>query len=294
MSWQMVMQLLVSGLAMGLIYGLTALSFALIYSGAGVVNFATGEFAMVPAVIVAVLLADAHWGFLPAYVAGVAISLFGGLVFYRLVYHPLRERKSYLMVAIATLGVSEFLKNLVQIVFGAEPTPVPSPSRLGVVRVGGVSVGIQTILIVLVTTILLLLQYLLFEKTLLGKKMRATAQDREMARLCGVNASAMLAFTFAYAAGLGAIAGILLSPLFYAGPHMGSWLGMKAFSVSVLGGFGSVPGAIVGGLIVGLLEVLGAAYISGGYKDAFAFILMILILLIRPRGLFGEHVAERA
>lgn len=290
----MLLQLAVSGSAMGLIYGMIALSFALIYSGAGVVNFATGDFAMVPAIIVAVLLLRAHWGFLPAYVVGIVLWCCGGLVFYRLVYHPLRNRSSYLTVAIATLGVAEFLRNVVQMVFGAEPMAVRSPSGLGVVRVAGVSVGIQNVIIVVVTGTLLVTQYLLFEKTLLGKKMRATAQDREMARLCGINADRMLAFTFGYAAALGAVAGILVSPLFNVSPQMGSWLGLKAFAVSVLGGFGSVPGAIIGGLVVGLLEIFGAAFVSGGYKDAFAFILMIAILLVRPQGLFGEQTAERA
>ena len=138
------------------------------------------------------------------------------------------------------------------------------------------------------------LQYLFFERTLLGKKMQATSQDKEMASLLGISVSTMIMLTFIYSSALGGLAGILVAPIFFVSVGMGSSIALKAFAASIIGGFGDATGAIVGGLALGVVETFGAAYISVPYKDAFAFIVLVVFLLFRPQGLFGEKVAEKA
>ncbi len=161
-------------------------------------------------------------------------------------------------------------------------------------NLAGVFVDPQYIVIIACMSVLLVLQYLFFEKTILGKRMQATAQDKDMARLLGIRVGTMIAITFAYSSILGAVAGILVGPIFYVTKEMGAMLGLKAFCSTIIGGFGSVRGAIVGGLFLGVVEVFASFYISSGYRDAFAFVILILVLLIRPQGFFGEKIAEKA
>jgi branched-chain amino acid transport system permease protein len=161
-------------------------------------------------------------------------------------------------------------------------------------NVFGVFVDPQYIVIILCTLALLGFQYFFFEKTMLGKKMLATAQDKQMARLLGIRVARMIAITFAYSSILGAAAGILVGPIFFVTKDMGAMIGVKAFCSSIVGGFGSIPGAILGGLFLGVIEVFAAYYISSAYRDAFAFIILILVLLLRPQGIFGEKIAEKA
>jgi branched-chain amino acid transport system permease protein len=216
-----------------------------------------------------------------------------GIVFQRIAYYPLRNR-TFLPVIIATIGVSIFLKNGAQIVFGAEPFLMARPTPSAVLNLHGVFVDPQYIVIIVATLALLAFQYFFFEKTSLGKKMQATAQDKEMARLLGIRVATMIAITFAYSSILGAAAGLLVGPIFYVTKEMGAMLGLKAFCSTIVGGFGSVPGAILGGLFLGVVEVFASYYISSAYRDAFAFILLILVLLFRPQGFFGEKIAEKA
>jgi branched-chain amino acid transport system permease protein len=286
-------QMVTAGLAMGSIYALVALGFVLIFNAVGVVNFAQGEFVMVPA-FVAVALMD----FLPIpfpfiYLLTILFMAVFGIVFQRIAYYPLRNR-TFLPVVISTIGVSIFLKNGAQIAFGAQPQLMQRPTSSIPINVSGVFVDPQYIVIILVTAALLVFQYFFFEKTSLGKKMQATAQDKEMARLLGIRVATMIAITFIYSSILGAVAGILVGPIFYVSKEMGAMLGLKAFCSTIVGGFGSVPGAIVGGLFLGVVEVFGSFYISSAYRDAFAFVILILVLLFRPQGFFGEKVAEKA
>ena len=187
-----------------------------------------------------------------------------------------------------------FLKNGAQLTFGAEPLSMPRPTSPEALNLFGVFVDPQHIVIVLCTLALLGFQYFFFEKTKLGKMMQATAQDKQMARLLGIRVATMIAITFAYSSILGAAAGVLVGPIFFVTKEMGGMLGLKAFCSTIVGGFGSVPGAIVGGLFLGVVEVFGAYYVSSAYRDAFAFIILILVLLIRPQGFFGEKIAEKA
>jgi branched-chain amino acid transport system permease protein len=287
------LQLLATGLAMGSIYALVALGFVLIFNAVNVVNFAQGEFVMVPAYVAVWMMTFLKLPFpLVCLLTFLFMGIFG-IVFQRVAYYPLRNR-TFLPVIISTIGVSIFLKNAAQLTFGAEPLLMPRPTSPTVLNIRGVCVDPQHVVIIVVTLILLVLQYFFFEKTSLGKKMQATAQDKEMARLLGIRVAIMIVITFVYSSMLGAAAGILIGPIFYVSKEMGAMLGLKAFCSSIVGGFGSVPGAILGGLFLGVIEVFCSYYISSAYRDAFAFIILILVLLFRPQGFFGEKIAEKA
>jgi branched-chain amino acid transport system permease protein len=160
--------------------------------------------------------------------------------------------------------------------------------------IGPLHVRPQDLVIIVVTALLIAFQYLLFERTTLGKQMRATAQDRATARLIGVRVGRIVAITFVYSALLGTISGLLVAPLFTVTKEMGALIALKAFAASIVGGFGSIPGAIIGGLAIGVIETFGGFYISSAYTDAIAFVILIAVLLIKPSGLFGERVAEKA
>lgn len=286
-------QLLVNGLAMGTVYALVALSFALLYNAVGILNFAVGEFVMVPAFVLSILLTGAHLSFIPACVITLAVMVIFGMIFHRGVYHPLRTRTSFISVIVSTIGASLFLKNAALLVFGADPRVTPPVFRRSSIGLFGVFIAPQYLVILGTLLVLVVFQYFLFEKTLLGKQMRATAQDRDMARLVGIRVDLIILLTFIYAAVLGGIGGILLAPIFYVSSTMGFMLAVKGFSSSIVGGLGSIPGAIIGGLFIGVVELFGAAFVSATYKDVFAFIILIAVLLLRPRGFFGERVAEK-
>jgi branched-chain amino acid transport system permease protein len=293
MDWSTNLQMVAAGLAMGSIYALVALGFVLIFNAVNVVNFAQGEFAMVPAFVAVWLLTSLNIPFALACVITVVFMGVFGIVFQRIAYYPLRNR-SFLPVVISTIGVGIFLKNGAQMIFGAEPLSMPRPTSVTAVNMLGVLVDPQYIVIIICTLALLGFQYFFFEKTLLGKKMLATAQDKEMARLLGIRVGTMIAVTFAYSSMLGAAAGILVGPIFFVTKDMGAMIGLKAFCSTIVGGFGSVPGAILGGVFLGVIEVFAAYYISSAYRDAFAFMILILVLLLRPQGFFGEKIAEKA
>lgn len=293
MDWSTNLQMLTAGLAMGSIYALVALGFVLIYNAVNVVNFAQGEFAMVPAFVAVWLLTYLNLPFPVTCVVTIIFMGIFGIVFQRVAYYPLRNR-TFLPVVISTIGVGIFLQNGAQIVFGAKPLPMPRQTSSEALNMLGVFVDPQHIVIIICTLALLVFQSFFFDKTKLGKMMRATAQDKEMARLMGIRVARMIAITFAYSSILGAVAGILIGPIFFVTKEMGGIFGLKAFCSAIVGGFGSVPGAILGGIFLGVVEVFAAYYISSPNRDAFAFIILILVLLLRPQGFFGEKIAEKA
>jgi branched-chain amino acid transport system permease protein len=293
MAMGIALQLLFTGLGIGSIYALVALGFVLIFRATNVVNFAQGDFAMLGAFSMVVLCIDLE---LP-YWLGILITLVAMLVFGALfnlaVYYPLRNR-GFHPVIISTIGASILLENGVLAAYGPRPQTLPSFFSFQGFSVGPIFFDSQYLLILGVTVVMVTLQYLFFERTLLGKKMQATSQDKEMARLLGIPVALMIMLTFIYSSALGGLAGILVAPILFVSIGMGSSIALKAFAASIVGGFGDVTGAIVGGLALGVVETFGAAYISVPYKDAFAFIVLVVFLLFRPQGLFGEKVAEKA
>lgn len=290
--WVTNFQVLFSGLALGSIYALVALGFVLIIRATNVVNFAQGDFAMLGGFAMVAFLAAGLPYWFAIVMALVMMGVFG-IIFNLGVYYPLRNR-SYLPVIISTLGASIFMQNTVLYIFGPQPKPMDKVFATQGINVGGVFMDTQYLTILGVTAIALVFQYVLFEKTLLGKKLQATSQDKDMARLVGIPVAWMIAFTFCYSAVLGGLAGILVSPVLFVSIGMGSIIALKAFSATIIGGFGDVTGAIVGGLLLGVVEAFGAQYISVPYKDAFAFLLLFLFLLVRPQGIFGEKISEKA
>ena len=286
-------QLLFTGLGIGAIYALVALGFVLLIRAASVVNFAQGEFSMLGAYLMVILFTGFGLPYLVALpVAVIAMAGFG-VLFAGATYWPLRHR-GQLPVIISTIGASIFLSNIVLALYGPSPEVLPGLFDNPGFEVGGVFMDSQYLTIIVVAALMVLLQFLIFEKTLLGKKLQATSQDKEMASLLGIPVAVMILITFGYSAALGGLAGVLVAPVLFVSVGMGALISLKAFAANIIGGFGNIPGAILGGLALGLVETFGAAFISVPYKDAIAFALLLLFLLIRPQGLFGEKISEKA
>ena len=289
----LVPQLLFTGIGIGSIYALVALGFVLLIRAANVVNFAQGEFSMLGAYLMVILFSDLGLPYLVSMPLAIVAMAGFGLLFAGATYWPLRHR-GQLPVIISTIGASIFLSNIVLALYGPSPQVLPNLFDTPGFEVGGVFMDSQYLTIIVVAAVMVLLQYLIFEKTLLGKKLQATSQDKEMASLLGIPVAVMILITFGYSAALGGLAGVLVAPVLFVSVGMGALISLKAFAANIIGGFGSIPGAILGGLSLGIVETFGASFISVPYKDAIAFALLLTFLLIRPQGLFGERIAEKA
>jgi branched-chain amino acid transport system permease protein len=285
---------LISGLAMGCIYALVALGYVFIWNAMAIINFAQGEFLMFAAFLyVATFSLRLHLGFGASFLLTAAAMGVLGALFSRTVYSRLRHQ-SQLVAIIATVGMGILLKEAARIVYGPEPYYVAGPLGTRMLPVLGWPIPAQQLVIVGVALAVMLLQQVLFRHSLAGRVMRAVAEDKESASLMGIPVDRTLAWAFAYSAMLSAVAGVLLAPLFFISTEMGTMVGIKGFVAMIIGGFGSVPGAILGGLLLGVCENLGTFWISSTYKDALAFLMMIAFLAWRPQGLFAEPVTERA
>jgi branched-chain amino acid transport system permease protein len=285
-------QILAAGIAMGCIYALIGLGFILIYNATSGLNFGQGELVMLACfVFYSMVSTGAPYG--AAALLTIILMAIAGYVFQQLLFYPLRNR-SFLFFIIATIGFSIFARNLALLIWGPFPLKVPSFFQTSAVNIGGVVLAPEHLFIIAVTLIVLLLQSWLFFYTDLGRRLRATAQNAEVAQLMGIRANQMIALTFVLSTVLTGIAGVLLAPIFLVDTEIGLNLILKAFIAVIIGGFGSVPGAVVGGLVVGLLEILVAVFISSVYKDAIAFAVLIFFLIVFPQGIFGERTAERA
>ena len=287
------LQLLFTGVGVGSIYALVALGFVLIYRATNVVNFAQGDFAMLGAFAMVVLAIDFELPYGLSIIITLVLLFGFGALFNLGVYYPLR-RRSFLPVIISTIGASILLENGVLAAYGPRPQSLPSMIAVPGFSIGEVFFDTQYVVILVVTVVMVALQYIFFERTLIGKKMQATSQDKEMASLLGIPVALMIMITFMYSALLGGLAGVLVAPVLFVTVGMGSSIALKAFAASIIGGFGDVTGAIIGGLALGVIETFGAAYVSVPYKDAFAFLVLFVFLLLRPQGIFGERIAEKA
>jgi len=287
------LQVLFSGLAVGAIYALVSLGFVLIIRATNVVNFAQGDFAMLGAYAMVTLFGLLRLPYFVSILLSLLVMAIFGVIFNFGVYYPLRQR-TYLPVLISTLGAAIFMENTVLALFGPQPHPLAKVFSSQGFEVGGVFLDSQYLVILAVTVVAVAFQYFFFEHTLLGKKLQATSQDKDMARLLGIPVAWMISLTFIYSATLGGLAGILVGPILFVSTGMASVIALKAFSATIIGGFGDVNGAIVGGLLLGVVESFGGAYISVPYKDAFGFLLLFVFLLVRPQGIFGERIAEKA
>lgn len=284
---------LLNGLQLGSIYALVALGYTMVYGIILLLNFAHGDIIMAGAYIS--WIAMAQLGIHPALAA--LLSIVGcmalGVVIDKIAYAPLREAPR-LSVLITAIGVSYFLESGSQLIFGADAKVVPAFVNLTTVSVGSVTLSLTAILTVAITCISTVVLTFLVQKTRLGKAMRAVSEDMGAARLMGVNVNSTISFTFAVGSALAGIGAILYSMAYHqATPTMGIMLGTKAFVAAVLGGIGSIPGAVVGGLVVGFVEVAVAALGLSVWQDAVVFLLLIVVLVVKPTGLLGHAVTEK-
>lgn len=279
--------LLLSGIAMGAIYGLVALGFVLLINTVNIINIAQGEFLMLGSFFI--LTFAVTWG-LPLPVALLLMVLAAavvGVIFEFTAYRPM-PRGDIATFIVSTLAASMVIRNVALNVWGPFPFAFRQPFNGAVVHLGTLRINPQHLLIIGVTAVLMGLLYVFFYYTRLGKMMRAMSQDKATARLIGIPVLRIGTTTFVIASVIGATAGVLVAPIFFVNIDIGFAIGLKAFIATIIGGWGSVPGALAGGLTLGLVEVLAAAYLSSQYKDSFAFIFLILFLLVRPQGIFGE------
>lgn len=285
------LELIVTGLALGCIYALLALGFVLILNASGAINFAQGELVMVGGFIVVWLLSDLAVPWYAVLLFGFATIVILGWSLERFAFRPLKG-KPFVTVFISTIGFGIVLRNIALVVWGPSPRTLP-PLFGDVVRAGAVVISTQHLFVIGITLLLFLALQAFFFRTMTGRMMRAQAQDEEAARLMGVPTGRMMTLTFILSSLLAGLAGFLLAPTFFISPDMGHLVILKLFIAVVIGGFGSVPGAILGGIFLGLIEVLAAAYISSMYKDVIAFAVLMLFLFVKPDGILGEAVSEK-
>lgn len=302
------LQQIINGLVLGSIYAMVALGYTLVYGILGLINFAHGEVVMMGA-MVAITVIRALKGVVPgpvAVAAGLAVAIPAcmalGYTIERVAYRRLRGAPR-LAPLITAIGVSILLQNAAMILWGRQYVAFPALLPSSPHSITGATVTDLQILIVLVAAAIMIGLYLLVQRTRLGRAMRATAQNPEVAGLMGVNINTIISAAFVIGSALAAVAGVMVSAYYgLAHYYMGFLLGLKAFTAAVLGGIGNIGGAMLGGLLLGLIESLGAGYIgtlTGGflgsnYQDVFAFFVLILVLVFRPSGLLGERVGERA
>lgn len=286
------LQQTINGLVMGSSYVLTALGLTLIFGMLDMLNFAHGELLMLGAFIAVALVTGLGLPYLVAIPIAMVVVAIIGVFIQRLAFNPLRNADRVSLL-VSSLGVSIILQNLVRLIWGPDPRNLPSPFTDVQLHFSGMILNGQRLFVVFVAAVFIAILYYVIQKTKVGIAMRACAFDMKTARLMGIKANKIIIMTFAIGAGMAASAGTLLAPIFSVYPTMGVMATTKAFVVVLLGGIGNVGGAIVGGLILGLVETYAAGYWSSEYKDVIAFVIMILVLLFKPAGLFGKNVQEK-
>ena len=285
------LQFCVSGLTVGAVYALVALGFTIIYNASDVVNFAQGEFVMIGG-MTTVFVAAAGVPLPLAALIAIAVAMGIGLLLHRLAIEPARGASAVTLIII-TIGASIFLRGLAQVVFDKQFHSLPSFSGDTPIAFGGAAILPQSFWVLGGAAVIVVLLWAFFNRTLLGKAVLATAANRLAARLVGINTSFVVGLSFVLSAAIGAVAGILVTPITLTSYDVGTLLALKGFAAAMLGGMGNPLGAVVGGLAVGLLEAFGAGYISSTYKDAIAFIVILAVLFVMPGGLFGKASVER-
>ncbi|MEE8703982.1 MAG: branched-chain amino acid ABC transporter permease [Olsenella sp.] len=284
---------LLNGLQLGSVYALIALGYTMVYGIILLLNFAHGDIIMVGAYISWIALAQLGLHPIVAAILAVVGCTLLGVLIDKVAYAPLRNAPR-LSILITAIGVSYFLENGAQLVFGADAKVVPAFTDITTIQVGGVTLYFTAILTIVVTAISTIVLNLLVQKTKLGKAMRAVSEDMGAARLMGINVNNTISFTFAVGSALAGIGAVLYSMAYtQATPTMGIMLGTKAFVAAVLGGIGSIPGAVIGGLLVGMAEVLVSALGFPVWKDAAVYLLLIVVLIFRPTGILGRTMNEK-
>ncbi len=284
-------QFLISGLTIGSIYALVGLGFSLIYNASDVVNFAQGEFVMIGAMSAIFLHA---WG-LPYFLAivfAVIISMLVGMALEKLAIERARNA-TVVTTIIITIGASIFLRGAALLIWGKEIYGFPPISGEDPIKLGNITILPQSLYVISGTFLFVFLLRFFFQKTIIGKAILACSYNKKAAYLMGIEVKRMLLLAYGISALLGGIAGVLIAPITYMTYGSGVMLGLKGFCASILGGMGNSMGAVIGGLLLGAVESLGAGLISSGYKDAISFFIILIVLFFRPTGLFGKRGLER-
>jgi branched-chain amino acid transport system permease protein len=293
-----IIDLVIIGLSVGMVYALVALGISLIFSGLDIVHFAHGEIYMLGAFIGLMIFQKLALPYVPALVLAVIVTGLLGVLIERLFYRRLTRAGGGYTVAgmgmiIAGFGMSIVLQNVAYLVWGPKPLPFPVPFGMPV-EIGNLALPMSYVWIVVAALVFMLALNLLLRRTMLGLAMRAVAYNKDIAYLSGVNVPLMISLIFGIGCALGAAAGVLIGPINYVQVQMGVGILIKAFAAAVVGGFGSLPGAVLGGLLVGVVESLGAGFISGTYKDVYAFILLVVVLMVKPSGILGIEAKMKA
>ena len=287
---------LINGLSLGSVYAIIALGYTMVYGIAKMLNFAHGDVIMIGAYVALLSMTNAGLSPITALLISVVVCTVLGVVIERIAYKPLRNASSSLAVLITAIGVSYLLQNVALLIFGANAKAFTSVVSVPAVKLadGQINITGETI-VTIVTCLIIMAGLMLFiNKTKAGQAMLAVSEDKGAAQLMGINVDGTIALTFAIGSGLAAVAGVLLCSAYPSlTPYTGSMPGIKAFVAAVFGGIGSIPGALVGGILLGIIEIFGKAYISSQMADAIVFAVLIVVLLVKPAGLFGKNIQEK-
>ncbi len=285
---------LITGISLGSVYAIIALGYTMVYGIAKMLNFAHGDVIMVGGYMTFIFMNSLGMPAILAVLGAMVVCTVLGIVIERVAYKPLREASS-LAVLITAIGVSYLLQNLALIIWGSTPKSFPSVVSLDpIVLPGGITISGETIVTVVVSALIMIGLTLFINKSKLGHAMQAVAEDKGAAQLMGINVNATISITFAIGSALAAVAGALLCssyPLLQ--PTTGAMPGIRAFVAAVFGGIGSIPGAMLGGVLLGIIESLTKAYISTELSDAVVFAMLIVVLLVKPTGLLGKKISEK-
>jgi branched-chain amino acid transport system permease protein len=284
------------GISLGSVYAIIALGYTMVYGIAKMLNFAHGDVIMVGAFIILTAVTKASLPPIAAILLAVVLCTILGVTIEAIAYRPLRKASSNLAVLITAIGVSYLLQNLALLIFGADAKSFVTVINVPTLNLFDGQLSIKGITIVTVAACIIIMCGLTFfvNKTKPGRAMQAVAEDKDAAQLMGVNVNATISLTFAIGSGLAAIAGLLLCSAYPTlTPYTGAMPGIKAFVAAVFGGIGSIPGAMIGGILLGVIEILGRAYISSQIADAIVFGVLIIVLLVKPTGLFGKNIQEK-
>lgn len=281
------LQYLITGLTVGSIYAMVAIGFSIIYNVTEVINFAQGEFVMLGGLVMVSFHTAAGLPFIIAFPATVALVTLVGILLDRLAIRPIKQPSVFTLI-IATIAAAILIKGAAMLIWGKDPFDLPAFSGRNPIQFFGAVIQPQYFWVIGFMILVVILLTIFFDRTIIGKAMSACADNPDAASLVGINVKRMVLLSFALSAAIGAIAGITVTPITFMEYDRGVSLALKAFGAAILGGLGSFPGAIIGGLILGIIESFGAGLISSGYKDAFALIVLLAVLFFKPSGLLGN------
>ena len=291
-GFQYIFQYVLSGFSTGAIYALIGFGFAIIYNSTGIINFAQGEFVMMGGIFTLFFLTVLHNALIPAVLLAVATSTVIGVVFERLAIRPLKNA-SPLSLIIITIGASILIRGSVMLFWGKDTHALPAFSGSDPINLAGATILPQHLWIFAITILIIVANKLFFSFSIAGKAMRACSYNSRAAGLVGIDVKRMVLFSFMISSAIGSMAGIIIAPLTMTSYDVGIMLGIKGFCAAIIGGLSGGMGILIGGLLLGVLESLGAGLLSSGYKDAIAFIMLLIILFVRPQGIFSKGETER-